>query len=219
VSDITTALRAHQEADPILGGLFRALHTFADRTIDEFYHDTPDLPYPVVAMEKDRRSRRGYYTDRDGYALVHRINLNPYCLRNGAEAAETLAHELVHLWQSHVGRPIKRNYHSAEFHQRMAEYGIETTGKLGTHVSYLDVTWPNWMVTNEDLQLENYIRQARTKASGACSSNTYARTAVHPSAIAMSLRCYAWLATFHLMWSTAPKEGSYAEGTGRDQSM
>lgn len=157
MSDITTALRAHQEADPILGGLFRALHTFADRTIDEFYHDTPDLPYPVVAMEKDRRSRRGYYTDRDGYALVHRINLNPYCLRNGAEAAETLAHELVHLWQSHVGRPIKRNYHSAEFHQRMAEYGIETTGKLGTHVSYLDVTWPNWMVTNADLRLENYI--------------------------------------------------------------
>lgn len=154
---ITEALRKHQEDDPVLGGLFRALHTFADRTMGEFFADTPSLPYPVVAMERDKSTRRGYYTDRDGYALVHRINLNPYCLRNGAEAAETLAHELVHLWQSHVGRPIKRNYHGAEFHLRMAEYGIETSGKLGAHIRYADVTWPNWMETNADLELEKYI--------------------------------------------------------------
>ena len=155
--DITAALRKHQESDPILGGFFRALHTFADRTIDEFFADTPGLPYPVVALERDKRSRRGYYTERDGYALVHRINLNPYALHNGAQAAETLAHELVHLWQAHVGRPMQRNYHGAEFHVRMAEYGIETQGKLGTHVRYIDVTWPNWMVENADLQLEDYI--------------------------------------------------------------
>jgi hypothetical protein len=154
---ITTVLRRHQEGDLILGGLFSALHTFADRTIDEFFADTPSLPYPVVALEPDRKGRRGYYTERDGYALVHRINLNPFALTNGEDAALTLAHELVHLWQAHIGRPMVRNYHSAEFHQRMAEYGIETTGKAGTFSGYIDVTWPNWIEENADLELEKYI--------------------------------------------------------------
>lgn len=155
--DITMRLRAHQEADPTLGRLFGALHTFADRTIERFFEDTPDLPYPVVAMEKDRRNRLGYYTSQDGYTLVHRINLNPFALKTGEQAAETLAHELVHLWQGHVGRPIKRNYHSSEFHTRMRLYGIETDGKKGTHVRYIDSTWPNWLVENEDLNLAKFI--------------------------------------------------------------
>lgn len=157
--DITMRLRQHQEQDPILGALFAALHTFADRTIERFYEDTPDLPYPVVAMEKDRRTRLGYYTQRDGYTLVHRINLNPYALRTGEEAAETLAHEIVHLWQEHIGKPCQRNYHGAEFHRRMATYGIETKGKKGAHVGYVegDPTWPNWMVENEDLQLDKFV--------------------------------------------------------------
>lgn len=156
-TDITTMLRTHQEGDELLGGLFRALHTFADRTIDEFYQDTPDLPYPVVCMEKDRRNRLGYYTIRDGYTLVHRINLNPYSLKNGVEAAETLAHEMVHLWQAHVGRPCQRNYHSAEFHARMALYGIETHGKRGHHRGYCEDVWAQWMARNSDLELDKYI--------------------------------------------------------------
>ena len=155
--NITAALAAHQEMDPILGSFFKALHTFAIRTIDEFYKDTPGMPYPVIALEADRRSRRGYYTERDGYALVHRINLNPFALANGEEAAFTLAHELVHLWQHHIGKPMVRNYHGADFHQRMAEYGIETEGKAGTFMRYVDVTWPNWMEENADLKLEKYL--------------------------------------------------------------
>lgn len=157
--DITAILRTHQEADDVLGGLFKALHTFADRTIDEFFGDTPDLPYPVVAMEKDRSSRLGYYTLRDGYTLVHRINLNPYALKNGLEAAETLAHEMVHLWQAHVGRPCQRNYHGSEFHARMAMYGIHTEGKLGRHHGPIegDTTWSDWLERNRDLELDKYV--------------------------------------------------------------
>lgn len=155
--DISAALAAHQEMDPVLGPFFTALHTFVIRTIDEFYSDTPGLPYPVLALEPDRKGRRGYYTERDGYALVHRINLNPYALRTGEDAAHTLAHELVHLWQSHIGAPMVRNYHGEQFHQRMADYGIETTGKLGTFSRYIDTTWPNWLVENADLELEKYI--------------------------------------------------------------
>jgi hypothetical protein len=155
VTDITTQLRQHQEADPTFGGLFTALHTFADRTMEEFYYDAPAMPYPVVALEKDRRNRLGYYTQRDGYTLVHRINLNPFALKTGWDAAETLAHEMVHLWQGHVGRPLKRNYHNAEFHARMALYGIETEGKLGQHKGY-GARWDAWRVENEDLELERY---------------------------------------------------------------
>lgn len=155
--DIVEALRAHQAEDPLLGPLFQALHTFADRTLERFFEDTPDMPHPVVAFEKDRRTRLGYYTSRDGYALIHRINLNPFSLRNGAEAAETLAHEMVHLWQAHVGRPCQRNYHGKEFHDRMLTYGIISDGKRGYHKGYEGDTWAQWMEENADLDLAAFL--------------------------------------------------------------
>lgn len=157
MTDITTTLRQHQETDDKLGLFFAALHTFADRTKETFFKDAPDLPCPVVSMEKDRRNRHGYYSEKDGYTLVHRINLNPFSLRTGAEAAETLAHEMVHLWQAHIGRPCRRNYHGAEFHSRMAQYGIVTQGKRGHHKGYSDATWSNWMKSNADLKLEAFV--------------------------------------------------------------
>jgi len=155
--DVEVMLRTHQEAHPTLGPLFKTLHAFADRTLEEFFWDTPDIPHPVIATEKDRGTRLGYYTSMDGYTLIHRVNLNVHALRNGAEAAETLAHELVHLWQDHVGRPCKRNYHAAEFHARMAEYGIETKGRRGEHHGYTTGRWQAWMEENSDLNLEQFI--------------------------------------------------------------
>lgn len=160
---VVKALRDHQERDESLGVLFRSLHLFADRTKERFFEDSPDMPDPVIAMEPDRASRRGYYTTIDGYALAHRINLNPLVLRGGEEAAEVLAHEMVHLWQAHVGRPIERNYHGHEFHVRMRQYGIETDGKSGEHVRYFDPTWPNWLVENEDLMLGKFILPGTAK--------------------------------------------------------
>lgn len=153
MATMAQVMRNHQEADPVFGPLFSALHTFVDRTIEEFYYDTPELPHPVIAMEKDRSGRVGYYTVKDGYTLIHRINVDPWKLRNGEEAAEVVAHELIHLWQQYVGRPIKRNYHSAEFHSRMALYGIQTAGKAGKHTGYTTGRWQAWMEENEDLQL------------------------------------------------------------------
>lgn len=154
---ITLRLREHQETDPTFGPLFAALHTFADRTMAEFFYDAPKMPYPVLAMEKDRRTRRGFYTAQDGYTLIHRINLNPFSLKTGADAAQTLAHELVHLWQNHVGRPCRKNYHNEEFHARMAQYGILTEGPRGVFVKYIDATWDAWMIENEDLQLDKFL--------------------------------------------------------------
>lgn len=148
-------LRAHQETDETFGAFFKALHTFADRTLDEFFSDTPDIPHPVISLEEDRLSRAGHYRPKDGYALVHNINLNPLAHTDGEQAAETLAHELVHLWQAHIGRPMKRNFHNAEFHARMAQYGITTLGKNGAH-DERSIVWANWLVENEDLRLADF---------------------------------------------------------------
>lgn len=156
--DIVQALRQHQEEDPVVGRLFLALHTFLDRTAERFYSEYPDLPHPVLAMEKDRSTRLGYYTSMDGYRLIHRINLNPYTARTGRDAAETVAHEQVHLWQHHVGRPCKRNYHNKEFHQRMRVLGIITDGNRGMHKGYTDDNvWGDWMEENKDLELDQFI--------------------------------------------------------------
>jgi hypothetical protein len=64
---------------------------------------------------------------------------------------------MVHLWQEHVGRPCKRNYHNAEFHARMAQYGIETAGKLGKHIGYSDGRWQAWLEENNDLDLDAFV--------------------------------------------------------------
>lgn len=154
---VVRVLREAQERDPVLGPLFQALHTFADRLREEFFSDEPKMPHPVIAMEKDRGKRLGYYTERDGYLLLHRINLNPYALRTGSDAAETLAHEMVHLWQWVIGRPCKNNYHGREFHEKMAEMGIISTGRNGYHADF-EERWLTWMtVDNHDLGLPHFI--------------------------------------------------------------
>lgn len=148
-------IRRQQEADPVFGRFFEVLYEFAARTKSEFFFDAPEMPMPIITTEKDG-SRRGSYRNKDGALLPHCINLNVYVLRDGEDAAETLAHEMVHLFQDHVGRPSERNYHSEEFHARMAEYGIRTEGVTGRHVGYTSGRWQAWLVENEDLRLEQY---------------------------------------------------------------
>ena len=156
MSDLPLALRTSQEAHPTLGLLFRSLYTFAERTIDRFFDDCP-IPVPTLAMEKDRTGRRGFYTEMDGYGSAHRINLNPFELRSGVEAAEVLAHELVHEWQAIIGEPCQRNYHGVKFHERMLRYGIVTEGNRGRTVAFSDGTWQRWLLENDDLNLDKFI--------------------------------------------------------------
>lgn len=154
---LVEALRQYQETDVPLGPFFQAMHAFIDRTLEEFFYDTPLIDHPVIGMQKDRRSRFGFYTTKDGYALANRINLNPYAHKTGLEVAETCAHELVHLWQAHVGRPCNHNYHNDEFHRRMSTMGIRTEGRNGKHVGYTTGQWQAWIEENEDLRLGEFI--------------------------------------------------------------
>lgn len=184
--EIVMRLRAHQEADETFGAFFHALHTFADRTIKQFFDDSPDMPYPTISLEEDRLSRKGHYRPKDGSALTDNININPLAHTNGEEAAETLAHELVHLWQNHVGRPMKRNFHNAEFHQRMSLYDIETSGKAGYHGA-LGNGWHVWLAENEDLRLREFLlpgppenkRQLIKHTCPDCEANFRARLALN----------------------------------------
>ena len=148
---INERLRELQASDPVLGPFFQTLNAFAERTIDQFYYDSPDMEVPILSLDKDLRSRRACLILKDGSMLENRINLNPFVLKTGVEAAEYLAHEIVHVWQVHVGRPCVRNFHGKEFHRRMRRYGIMTTGKGGRHTGYIDDTWEQWMMENSDL--------------------------------------------------------------------
>lgn len=49
------------------------------------------------------------------------------------EMLQTMAHEMVHLWQFHFGRPSVRSYHNKEWGRKMQSIGLmpSNTGKEG----------------------------------------------------------------------------------------
>lgn len=153
--ELAKGLRAHQEAHPVIGTLYRSLHTFADRLLERFFSED-DMPQVVISVEKDRRNRLGHYRPYDGYTLCHSINLNIAALKDGLEAASTLAHEIVHVWQVVDGHPCQKNYHGQDFHSKMAELGIETAGPHGVHERNT-ADWLNWIEENSDLNLEKFV--------------------------------------------------------------
>lgn len=155
MNELAKQLREHQEAHPILGGLYRTMHTFADRLIDQYFSDVA-MPQVVISFEKDRRTKLGHYRPYDGYMLAHTINLNISTMKDGREAASTLAHELVHAWQAVDGHPCEKNYHGMDFHSKMAELGIVTQGPKGMHCDET-ADWLNWLEENDDLQLEKFV--------------------------------------------------------------
>jgi hypothetical protein len=61
------------------------------------------------------------------------IALNPEHLnrRPPAETLSTLAHEMVHLWQHHFGKPTKSNPHNREWADKMKSIGLQPRGPNG----------------------------------------------------------------------------------------
>lgn len=144
-----------QEQGP-LGGIFKALYVFAERTLEHFYCDLP-LPMPILSLDREANSKKGSYRQRDGAMLTHRININPYMCRTGTDAAEILAHELVHLWEHETDQTTRHNYHGSVFVECMADYGIVVTPPRGFHIGYEGTTWQDWLDRNEDLQLDQFL--------------------------------------------------------------
>ena len=135
-----------------LSTLFEAMYTLCDRIIGTFFDDA-EMVMPVVTLDHDG-SVAGKFTAGSSLGLGPVINLNPWGNKDGIEMAETLAHEVLHLWEHTVGTLNDNNRHTDEFHQRMwALYGIRTTGTSGRHGGH-DHRWDEFLQMQDDLHLD-----------------------------------------------------------------
>ena len=118
------SLRDHQLAT---SENLRLLHTFLPPINKRFYEGK--LPLPALSWDLAHPNNLGWYMEKDGLALSHRINLNSlHANRSLAEILRTLTHELGHEWQYLYGKPPKKhtpdNYHNKQFQNKMLQIGI-----------------------------------------------------------------------------------------------
>lgn len=100
-----------------------------------------ELPNCMIILKKSSRAHGHYGPQRfqsigdDGEpVVVDEIALNPHTMRRPAKAVlSTLAHEMVHLWQYHFGKPSRNGYHNKEWADRMDDIGLvpSDTGEAG----------------------------------------------------------------------------------------
>jgi len=97
------------------------------------------LPPCMIIYQRKGRAF-GYYApkrweDREAGGRLDEIAINPDMLDGNPdmEAAQTLLHEMVHLWQRHFGKPSRNGYHNKEFALKMQAVGLmpSDTGKVG----------------------------------------------------------------------------------------
>ena len=96
------------------------------------------LPNALITLQR-RRHTYGYFVgDRFARAdgvVTDEIALNPSHFRDRPvpEVLATLAHEMVHLWQHHFGKPGRGRYHNTEWAEKMKAIGLQpsSTGKDG----------------------------------------------------------------------------------------
>lgn len=90
------------------------------------------LPNCLITLQRRRRTY-GYFSPdrftRDDGLLTDEIALNPSHFRDRTviEVLGTLAHEMVHLWQHHHGKPGRGRYHNREWAARMKAIGLQPT--------------------------------------------------------------------------------------------
>jgi predicted SprT family Zn-dependent metalloprotease len=97
------------------------------------------LPPCLITMQRKNKAY-GYFAGdrfgtRDGSQKADEIALNPthFRARTNEEVLSTLAHEMVHLWQHHYGKPSRTTYHNKEWAKTMREIGLipSNTGQPG----------------------------------------------------------------------------------------
>ena len=88
-----------------------------------------ELPPAVLTLQRDRKSY-GYFSGsrfvRRSGELADEIAMNPahFAAHTIENTLSTLAHEMVHQWQHHHGKPGRRGYHNAEWATRMEAVGL-----------------------------------------------------------------------------------------------
>ncbi|MGA7178902.1 MAG: SprT-like domain-containing protein [Thiobacillaceae bacterium] len=96
------------------------------------------LPNCLITLQRHKKSYGYFCGDRFGRIdgkLTDEIALNPSHFRDRSqqEVLATLAHEMVHLWQHHFGKPGRGRYHNVEWAEKMKAIGLQptSTGKEG----------------------------------------------------------------------------------------
>ncbi len=96
------------------------------------------LPPCLMTLQREKATL-GYFSHKrfvssGGGAVTDEIALNPaYFARIGLQEIQTVAHEMVHLWQAHLGNPGRARYHNHEWARKMEEIGLmpSDTGQPG----------------------------------------------------------------------------------------
>jgi len=96
------------------------------------------LPYCLITLQRERRTY-GYFSrkrfGRHGGETTDEIAMNPgyFGIRSLPLSLSVLAHEMVHLWQFHFGKPGRRGYHNVEWASKMEAIGLmpSNTGAPG----------------------------------------------------------------------------------------
>jgi len=98
------------------------------------------LPPCLITMQR-RSGAYGYFSGErfaslaDPKEVTDEIALNPvhFATQKPDEVLSTLAHEMVHLWQHHYGKPPRKGYHDRQWAAKMHEIGLipTATGEPG----------------------------------------------------------------------------------------
>jgi hypothetical protein len=123
----------HGSYDPTLAPT-QAQYTAFARIFDHFNAALFGGTLPPVMLTFSRRARAmGFFAaerwtrqGEKGGDKVGEIALNPDHLREleAKESAQTLVHEMVHLWQDVYGHPSRRGYHNSEWADQMEAVGL-----------------------------------------------------------------------------------------------
>ncbi|PUB88038.1 MAG: sprT domain-containing protein [gamma proteobacterium symbiont of Ctena orbiculata] len=91
-----------------------------------------ELPDCLITLQRRKRSY-GYFCGnrfgREDGKVTDEIALNPSHFRERPlkEVLATLAHEMVHLWQHHYGKPGRGRYHNRQWADKMKSIGLQPT--------------------------------------------------------------------------------------------
>lgn len=133
--DYTEASLPDDPTSVAYGELQEAFGHFNDELFDG------ELPECLITLQR-RRNTYGYFSasrfmEAAGIAQIDEIALNPqkWKYRTVEANLSTLAHEMVHLWQQHFGRPSRRGYHNREWAAKMLSIGLIPShdGQPGGH--------------------------------------------------------------------------------------
>lgn len=92
------------------------------------------LPHVLLNLSRSGSSRTvaffapGRWSREDApETLAHEISINPRHLRAGSalSTAQSLVHEMCHLWQQVAGTPPRRGYHDKEWSRKMLDIGLQ----------------------------------------------------------------------------------------------